>query len=547
MKRFILLVAVVPALCFGWDSRSSWRIPPSVYKNLDFTVRAGVDRSSKIFSSAVEFERCGGKVTDAISRYRAAAAEWRKVQVQSEAENYDETVIAYSVFMQAYSKELARDRNDAVKLYSEVIDLYPDVTWVSVNARYRLGCTQISMGEKKAGNATISELLADSSAVGNPVIADAALMEADRLWAEKKIEEAVGLWLSLLDQSYHRSSRDQWMSARQKLMITSFVTGKFGDFETALFAVMPEDNAKVRRERIDEAFSVYYNCFTSGWWHWMVQNHLESAVKSESERRKRLADGRTKFIKWFSERKDAYENDGKLVKFKIMQFRLNASMPNGDGIAAEAQSVKKLIAAEKDPKRQKEYVDGVIDTLLKTKRYDLARIFPDCLQSHLDAAWFRYQIERADGKWKESLMCLDEYLSRKPSPQQAKEAKYIIAEICRDHINQRERAVKLYLEINDPPKSLWALQRTYRLMGKKKEAYQVLTEISSIFPKDAPEAVLTCARYYEEDGHKKKAISLYRQLMSHPEWKKSSASSYAHQALERFGIATGGAMINEVR
>ena len=35
--------------------------------------------------------------------------------------------------------------------------------------------------------------------------------------------------------------------------------------------------------------------------------------------------------------------------------------------------------------------------------------------------------------------------------------------------------------------------------------------------------------------------------MKHPKWKQSGASSRAHQALERLGVATGGAMTNEVR
>ena len=51
----------------------------------------------------------------------------------------------------------------------------------------------------------------------------------------------------------------------------------------------------------------------------------------------------------------------------------------------------------------------------------------------------------------------------------------------------------------------------------------------------------------KSDGEKEKAIGLYRQLLKNPKWKQSGASSQAHQALERFGIATGGAMTNEVR
>ena len=107
--------------------------------------------------------------------------------------------------------------------------------------------------------------------------------------------------------------------------------------------------------------------------------------------------------------------------------------------------------------------------------------------------------------------------------------------------------MKIYQDLNDPPRSLWGLAEALRESGKKNESYTTLTEIASIFPNDAPNAVLRMAQWKERDGDKEKAIALYRRLLSHPKWKQSSASSEAHQALERFGIATGGAMTNEVR
>ena len=67
-----------------------------------------------------------------------------------------------------------------------------------------------------------------------------------------------------------------------------------------------------------------------------------------------------------------------------------------------------------------------------------------------------------------------------------------------------------------------------------------------MFANDAPRAVLTLAQLCEQDGDKKKAIALYRRLLSQPEWKKTGESSQAHQALERLGERTGGAMVNEV-
>ena len=177
----------------------------------------------------------------------------------------------------------------------------------------------------------------------------------------------------------------------------------------------------------------------------------------------------------------------------------------------------------------------------------MARTVPDLMKGALTQGWARYTIESRVGNWKGAAQHLEEYIARKPDPAALKRAKWALADICRERTGEVEKAVKLYREIDDPPGTLWALVDCYRRLGKKKEAYMTLDEIASIFEKEAPRAVIRQAQYREQDGEKDKAIALYRRLLSHPEWKKSGESSQAHQALERLGVATGGAMTNEVR
>jgi hypothetical protein len=68
----------------------------------------------------------------------------------------------------------------------------------------------------------------------------------------------------------------------------------------------------------------------------------------------------------------------------------------------------------------------------------------------------------------------------------------------------------------------------------------------SIFPDYGARSAYQMALYREADGEKEAAINLYKRLLRQKEWKKSPESSQAHQKLERYGIATGGAVINEV-
>jgi hypothetical protein len=183
--------------------------------------------------------------------------------------------------------------------------------------------------------------------------------------------------------------------------------------------------------------------------------------------------------------------------------------------------------------------------------FDSALIVADKMPGAGAIARQKYEIskvaaERGKGKWADCIPYLKDFLDTHPDADAVRETKYTMGWIYRDRMGEAKKALEVYLDIIDPPRSLWELAWTYRKLGEKSKAENVLTEIASLFEKDAPRAVLTLAQYSEADGNKKKAIALYKRLLSQPEWKKSGESSQAHQALERLGERTGGAMINEV-
>ena len=128
-----------------WD----WHMPGSVYKMLEFTDRAAVDRAVKLFQQAIDAEDRGTKVTDLIPRYRAAAGEWKKVEMQGETEEFNAPLLAYAVFMQGYARQQAHDRNEAAKLYNNVLDLYPEQKFIAVPAKFMLYQIDRSVGDTK--------------------------------------------------------------------------------------------------------------------------------------------------------------------------------------------------------------------------------------------------------------------------------------------------------------------------------------------------------------------------------------------------------------
>ena len=168
------------------------------------------------------------------------------------------------------------------------------------------------------------------------------------------------------------------------------------------------------------------------------------------------------------------------------------------------------------------------------------------LKNLVDNLWLTYEIENRADKLPAAQLALEQIVDQ-PDAAVSLAGKKRLAWFHKERTRQYDKAIALYIDISQPPGTLWDLQECYRRAGKKLEAYTVLTELASIFPPEAARAVWVQGQYREQDGEKDKAIALYRRLLAQPEWKKTWESSQAHQALERLGIATGGAVVNEVR
>lgn len=539
----LLLLALAPlgAAADGW----SWEMPAEVYSELDFSSRAGVDRAARIFSQACEAERSGARVTDLAPRYRAAAAEWRKVQIQAEAENFDETLISYALFMQAYARERAHDTNEALKLYGELVELHPDVGWIAIPAKYRTAVCHLALGDRKRGRREIDAFVGDRTHEGHALMADALDAQAWGLWEERRFGEAMDGWLRILDSRYAASNRDRWNATFELLVVVSLATCDFDRFDEIVFAGVKENDVKGRYERCRWALDCAFRSVVH--LHFGYRDRCTERYPDAKERGRKAAEARRRFAHWFEGCRDTYEKSGHGTEYLFSALR--ACLYFG----SDAETSKRLddcivyLRSEKDDGAVNARADEAIGDLLGCGKIDMARTVAGLMRGARAQGWARYTIESRAGDWKAAVQHLEEYIARKPDPAALKRAKWALADICRERTGEVEKAVRLYREIDDPPGTLWALVDCYRRLGKKNEAYATLDEIVSIFDREAPRAVIRQAQYREQDGERDRAIALYRRLLSHPEWKKSGESSQAHQALERLGIATGGAMTNEAR
>lgn len=511
MRRTIGILAVMAATgaAYGFNWSWDWPMPGERYAQLDFNARAGVDRATKATRQAEDARRQGRPQPDLIPLYRGAAAEWKKIQIQGEAEDFDEPLLAYAVFMQGFCKMNAGDRNEAVKMFNELNDIYDDQDWITVPGRYYIGKCKVDMGDLRAGSADLDELLADEKAAGHPVLAFALLDRARRLWTDGKFEPSLKLYRRILIDEFNEGAREPFNNARDELFDRLCADLRFAEIPSAIHACVPADAEEERNRLLRD----YVNRFRD----WMPHGHggpnaaLAARWPDDKDRGPRLGRMRRGFLDWTKP--------------------FAAQLDKGVAKADQGYVLQNL----------------EISVLCGEKKYDQARSVVNRIQQPLRQASRRYEVECAAGEWGAALLALDEYVSRKPDENGVRWAKYEKASVYRHRTHEIDKAIAIYLDISDPPRSTWELVGCYRESKEMKKCRALLNELASTYPGQAPRAVWTDAQYYEQDGDTKRAIALYRRLLSQPEWKKSAESSWAHQALERFGISTGGAMTNEVR
>jgi len=150
-------------------------------------------------------------------------------------------------------------------------------------------------------------------------------------------------------------------------------------------------------------------------------------------------------------------------------------------------------------------------------------------------------------KWPDYVTVLDEFEKNTPSTKEGLQTKDWIrkqrAMVYHHKVRRFAEAIKLYYEINEPPKTLWNIQDCHGRMKKYKEQIGVLKELRASFPPEGPRAAQGIVKVYQRQKDERKAVEWCRLIMK--AYKDHSVSSWAHQELEKYGKATGGGVIDE--
>ncbi len=582
LSAICILQVQLAAAADSW----TWRMPVKYYQELDFEHRAAIDRARDAYMRAEESTRRNQSFPDKqLPLYRAAAAEWEKYRVQFELDNEfnSDAVNAYVEFMHAYSLQGARDRNKAIKKYQELLDLYPDETWITGAAQYMIGANQLANGENSRAKNTFQAMVEapeKTQWAKHPLACNAYLNIGDFYWGIGKYENALDYWKQGLTPEFKQISSDTYGRLHRYYRAGLALLGRWNDLTELELDGLDPRNLKGRANAIVGAEDYIRSWQTVNWlndWYWN-RRYLDK------DKEKAAAYGKWQkgFADWHESNESIFRDDKRDWVYVMRKFlyrvayskdqakkvvpellKLIQSAPddqvvprarefinglNGNGLGKEAKDVfpelSKLIA-KSSPEEAERRAKEIIKILCDCSMFVEARTLLPYIRNKNANLWATYGIDLAERKYKDCVVSLEGIIAD-PDPQASLSGKKTLAWLYKDRMAEYAKAIKLYEEISQPPGTLWDIQWCYRRLGEKKKAQATLDEIT-FFPDQAARAVWTKAEYYREDGEKDMAIALYRRLLSQPEWKKTQESSWAHQRLEAWGIATGGAVINEVR
>lgn len=567
-----LLCVAASAMAGDW----SWRIPVKYYQNLDFEKRDTIDKAVAAYIKAEDAANRNMSVPDVqIPLFRAAAAEWKKYTVRFDLDFDDESVKAYVLFMQGMSLKGARDRNAAMKIFEEFLDFYSEETWLAPAARFMIGECQFANGENTKARRTYLAMVAEGD--DHPLSCRAYRRLAEIAWKLQNTDDAIKNWRMAADEKYKDSATSDWRTSCETLPQACVIGGKWKELSAFLFA-----NSEMGDAARVKTVKQFEDIVAQRRWQWNAWWFDAKYVDRPGDRDKANKEIDKGLLRWHEEQKDAFYKVKEAWDWLKREYNYRKAIAAAESkklipemtkcvkSAEGAQRIARLkefasllcdlkffdeakslipdmalaVKSAQDPERTRLAKDFA-DFLCRVRFFAEAHEMEQYVSNAMERLWLSYNIDRNAQAWDACILTLKQIIGG-PDAEESRKGKKTLAWVYKDCTRDYEKAVSLYQEIAEPPGTLWDIQLCYRRLGKKTEAYATLQDLE-FFPDQRAQAVWTAAEYYREDGNKDMAVSRYRRLLSDPELKKSQQSSWAHQRLEAWGIATGGAVIEDMR
>jgi len=579
LRMIFVLAAIVAGLGGGFARGQETALSKEERTKLDTFEGVSIDRADKVF---VERE------------WPRAVAEYDAFIVQFP----DSKVTPYAILSKGRSLQQAQKRFEAIKVYQEVIDFFPDDVKYAAAALFRIGECHMQSGDVPKAMKAWFELSEDADYVKEPLGAAALNGLAENLIKQNKPDEGIKRYEQVAVE-FRKKNRDAVMAAIAKVVPYHIRTKpdvkKLRDFyvkaqgfewgEREPGADIASDErfwATVRREieQNDKFTDLQRGEREAFYRYWAGQ--LQSALKNDDDQQIAVANyiraadrdaaaWAQRLDKQFADhqKEGDFRRIGRWVglfaaeKAKADEYyrKLDfAKMSNADILALVYAVVEnkgdaglagntfgKLKLAEMPDGDKQKIVDWMRDRWELPGTRDLAlracQGFSDSSKGKMAALRYlhwrctphhHHHRIRGPEDFKEGLAIAGEM---QKVPDTAKEA-FVLGGNLLHWSGKYEEAIKDYQQADSPPQTLFWTAECLARLGKLEPAVSQLKEVENFFKDRAPEASLAVAYLYRDAGIKEKYVRSLRGVLKR--YPKSGQSSEAHQRLEEMGLPIGG-------
>ena len=567
----------------------AWPLSPRLFGELSQPERVQYSRAEDMVRSA---------------NYEAAAVEFEKFIAQAPRS----PVRPHAVLLQGYCWHLAQKRGRALEIYTEVLDFYSESLDQAVPALFLKANAQFQNGNTEAAIALLEELTANKSYRAHPVC-DLALNElARRYVAADRTQQAETCWRAVLEafvgafvrpedaaREAHRNLVDLYiregrLDPLDKLLAMEIpYTKEKGAVAQAIYAedraiatlgqLAPKAQhaflawfrdreevfvrAGAQSEFLSRALNLAARVNAREPWAALLQQAMDfcrvqpgaRVVEPAANIASRLSDvtraGWDVAAPWqtfttlVTERGDALRTSSQIRLFTAVMDGLNVDVKAGtppgvlwDILVARLREIyEKLLNPARD-----EGLAGLVDRLSHKALYDRALDMCTRIETPALAFWKQagvYESQKVFEKAVEACAHVEEVDSGTLAAQSLR----MRARLYKDDLARYDEAIKLFLLINDPPATIWQIVDCHERKGDPKAAVAACGEIENFFEKDAPRAAFRKALVWQNAGNREQTIAEARRVLKI--YPGHQVASQAHQLLERYGIATGGGIIDE--
>jgi len=504
--------------------------------------------------------------------FRRAAAEYDGFVLQ-----YPKSIaVPYALLRKGRSLQRDNKRFDAIKVYNEVLDYFPNAADYAGAALYYIGESNWQNGDAKAAMKAWAEMAQDADYRKHFLAAGAINQLADNLVRQDKWSEAVAYYQQV-SVDFRRSNPPAALAAIGRLL-------------ECYVRVQPDEPKLWRAYQQAEGFEPSPRTPEPANYWWRV---MEAIDRYDGDFAAADRAGRMRFLQYW-----AHAMEGKFPEWDDFQINLARYQRTVDGDTTRwMQRLDTQFEQHQKPGDYSRIIKWIglfaphrakVDAYYARLAFDkmsmeqIAELIRTLYQQDIDKALARHTIERLPAEqtgddarenlarwiWQRDeegvrLVCagmhdadrgrmtmLRYYRDTSQADKALKAAEDLVKvpqyarEVCmiRGEMFQQKHqwadAVAAYRQADFPPESLYRIASCLLSDGKREAAIGQYREIEGFFVKEAPEAALRIAYAYRDTGDQKQYVAALRAVLK--KYPTSGQSSAAHLELERLGFKIGG-------